>query len=54
VAILARGVEPVEIRRELPGDPSDDHSRYLEAAVEGVVVVCQVNAEAFSTAARCA
>ena len=40
VAILARGVEPVEIRRELPGDPSDDHSRYLEAAVDGVVVVC--------------
>lgn len=40
VAILARDVEPIEIRRELPGDPSDDHSRYLEAAVEGVVVVC--------------
>jgi exodeoxyribonuclease-3 len=40
VAILARGVEPVEIRRELPGDPSDDHSRYLEAAVGGVVVAC--------------
>jgi exodeoxyribonuclease III len=27
---------------------------FLEAAVEGVAVVCQVNAEAFSTAARCA
>ena len=40
VAILARGVEPVEIRRELPGDRSDDHSRYLEAAVGGVVVAC--------------
>jgi exodeoxyribonuclease-3 len=40
VAILARGSEPVEIRRELPGDPADDHSRYLEAAVDGVVVVC--------------
>jgi exodeoxyribonuclease-3 len=40
VAILARGVQPVEIRRELPGDPSDDHSRYLEAAVDGLVVVC--------------
>jgi exodeoxyribonuclease-3 len=40
VAILARGVEPLEIRRELPGDPSDDHSRYLEAAVNGVVVAC--------------
>ncbi|HMA07008.1 MAG TPA: exodeoxyribonuclease III [Ramlibacter sp.] len=40
VAILARGIEPVEIRRELPGDRSDDQSRYLEAAVDGVVVVC--------------
>ena len=40
VAILARGVEPVETRRELPGDPGDDHSRYLEAAVDGVLVGC--------------
>ena len=40
VAILARGIDPVEIRRELPGDPADDHSRYLEAAVDGVVVAC--------------
>jgi exodeoxyribonuclease-3 len=40
VAILARGMEPVEIRRELPGDPGDDHSRYLEAAVDGVIVAC--------------
>jgi len=40
VAILTRGAEPVEIRRELPGDPTDDHSRYLEAAVDGVVVAC--------------
>src|SRR3954447_4624378 len=30
VAILARGDAPEEIRRELPGDPGDDHSRYLE------------------------
>lgn len=40
VAILARGVEPIVVRRELPGDPSDDQSRYLEAAVNGVVVAC--------------
>jgi exodeoxyribonuclease III len=40
VAILARGTLPVEIRRDLPGDPADDHSRYLEAAVDGIVVVC--------------
>jgi exodeoxyribonuclease-3 len=38
VAILARGSDPVEIRRGLPGDPDDIHSRYLEASVEGVVV----------------
>lgn len=40
VAILAKGTDPVELRRELPGDPSDDHSRYIEAAVDGVIVAC--------------
>ncbi|HEY8356248.1 MAG TPA: exodeoxyribonuclease III [Ramlibacter sp.] len=40
VAILARGADPVEIRRELPGDPADEQSRYLEAAVDGVIVAC--------------
>lgn len=40
VAILAKGAQPVEIRRELPGDPSDDHSRYLEAGIDGIVVAC--------------
>jgi len=40
VAILARGVQPVEVRRELPGDPLDEHSRYLEAAVDGIIVAC--------------
>ena len=40
VAILARGAEPIEIRRQLPGDPSDDHSRYLEAGIDGIVVAC--------------
>ncbi|CAM5422381.1 Exodeoxyribonuclease III OS=Stutzerimonas stutzeri OX=316 GN=xth PE=3 SV=1 [Stutzerimonas stutzeri] len=40
VAILARGGEPLEIRRSLPGDPDDSHSRYLEAAVHGVIVAC--------------
>jgi exodeoxyribonuclease III len=40
VAILSRGAPPVEIRRELPGDAQDTQSRYLEAAVEGVVVAC--------------
>ena len=40
VAILARGMEVVEVRRALPGEPGDDQSRYLEAAVGGVVVAC--------------
>ncbi|MDB5915216.1 MAG: xthB [Ramlibacter sp.] len=40
VAILARGSEPLEIRRTLPGDDADEQSRYLEAAVDGVMVCC--------------
>jgi exodeoxyribonuclease-3 len=40
VAILARSGEPIEVRRELPGDPEDVHSRYIEAMVDGVVVGC--------------
>ena len=40
VAILARGSEPEEIRRALPGDPDDSHSRYIEAMVGGVVIGC--------------
>ena len=40
VAILARGREPVETRRGLPGDPDDSHSRYIEAAVDGVLIGC--------------
>jgi exodeoxyribonuclease-3 len=38
VAILARGCEPVLTRTALPGDPSDKQSRYIEAAVQGVLV----------------
>jgi exodeoxyribonuclease-3 len=40
VAILARGCDPVETRRCLPGDPSDEQARYIEAAVNGVLVGC--------------
>jgi exodeoxyribonuclease III len=40
VAILARAYEPIETRRDLPGDPDDVHSRYIEAAVRGVIVGC--------------
>jgi len=40
VAILARDRTPMETRRGLPGDPDDAHSRYIEAAVEGVLIGC--------------
>jgi exodeoxyribonuclease III len=40
VAILARGQDPLETRRGLPGDPDDVQSRYLEAQINGVVVGC--------------
>jgi exodeoxyribonuclease-3 len=40
VAILARGTTPVEVGRGLAGDPEDEQSRYIEAAVDGVLVAC--------------
>ena len=40
VAILARDTDPIETRRGLPGEAGDDHSRYIEAAVNGVIVGC--------------
>ncbi len=40
VAILVRGVAPVEVRRGLPGDDDDEQSRYIEAAVDGVLIAC--------------
>jgi exodeoxyribonuclease-3 len=40
VAILAKEAQPVESRRSLPGSPSDTQSRYLEAAVNGIMVGC--------------
>jgi exodeoxyribonuclease-3 len=40
VAILARNAEPVLTRRALPGDKLDTQSRYIEAAIAGVVVGC--------------
>ena len=39
VAILARNADPVLIRTELPGDSGDREARYLEAAVNGIVIV---------------
>ena len=38
VAILSRVGEPVETRRGLPGDPDPAQSRYLEAAVAGILI----------------
>ena len=40
VAILAKGTDPVEVTRALPGDPDDLHSRYLEATAHGLTVGC--------------
>ncbi len=38
VAILARDGEPVVTRTALPGDPADTQSRYVEAAMSGVLI----------------
>ena len=38
VAILARGATPIVTRTALPGDPLDAQSRYIEAAVRGVLI----------------
>ena len=37
VAILSKAVA-VETQRGLPGEPDDDHARYLEAEIDGVTV----------------
>ena len=38
VAILARDCEPVLTRSSLPGNPEDRQARYIEAAVNGVLI----------------
>jgi exodeoxyribonuclease-3 len=40
VAILARDKQIEEVRRELPGDAEDLHSRYLEATIDGILICC--------------
>ncbi len=40
VAILAKGKKIKEVRRTLPGDEEDSHSRYLEAIVNNIVIAC--------------
>jgi len=38
VALLSRCGEIHETRRGLPGDPDDTHSRYIEAAINGLLI----------------
>ena len=40
VAILARHREPVLTSTALPGDSADQQARYIEAAVEGILICC--------------
>jgi exodeoxyribonuclease-3 len=40
VAILSKNLPIEEICRVLPGDPEDEHSRYLEAKVNGIIIGC--------------
>lgn len=40
VAILSRVGEIQELRRVLPGDPEDSHSRYIEAIVNNMIIGC--------------
>jgi exodeoxyribonuclease-3 len=40
VAILTKGADPLVTRRTLPGDPDDQQSRYIEAAVKGILIGC--------------
>jgi len=38
VAILARDQDPVLTRSSLPGDPQDIQARYIEAAINGILI----------------
>ena len=40
VAILSRKDNIQEVRRALPGDDEDTHSRYIEAVVDGITIGC--------------
>ncbi len=40
VAILARDQVPLETGRGLAGEAADEQSRYLEAAIDGIIVGC--------------
>ena len=49
VAILARS-EPVVTRTELPGDVDDNQARYIEAAIDGILVGCHLSSQRQSPA----
>jgi exodeoxyribonuclease-3 len=38
VAMLSKVGKPKEVRRDLPGDPEDTHSRYIEAEVNNIII----------------
>lgn len=40
VAVLTKNLVTEEITRVLPGDPSDEHSRYMEVLVGDILIVC--------------
>ena len=40
VAVLARGRRIIEAQRGLPGDAADVQSRYLEVAIDGLLLAC--------------
>jgi exodeoxyribonuclease-3 len=40
VAVLSRVGEPIVTRNSLPGDQNDHQSRYIEAAVAGMIIGC--------------
>ncbi len=39
-AILPKRSQPIITRRRLPGDPADREARYIEAAVDGLLIGC--------------
>ncbi len=40
IAVLAKGLEIKEVPRHLPGDPDDDHSRYIEVIIDQMLICC--------------